>query len=57
MLEKVHACEHSDFGEFVKEHAASVMKQVQAHDVSQKKSDFMKHYKLVNKINGVEIEE
>jgi hypothetical protein len=58
MLEKVRDCEGQDYANFVKEHAASIMRKVIEHDASEKNKksdDFMKHYKLVNRIGGIEI--
>jgi hypothetical protein len=57
MFEKARACEGQDYANFVREHAASIMQKVKEHDASQKKPDFMKHYRLVNKIaSGVDLE-
>ena len=58
MLEKVHVCKDSDFGKFVQEHSASIVRKVQEQNAAEqnKKSDFMKHYRLVNRINGVELD-
>jgi hypothetical protein len=59
MLEKAHACEHTDFGKFVQEHSASIVCKVREQNASEqqnKRFDFLKHYKLVNKIGGVDID-
>jgi hypothetical protein len=56
LLEKVHACEGSDFADFVREHSASIVKKVREYNAQNSgKSDFMKHYKLVNRIGGIEL--
>jgi hypothetical protein len=57
MLESVKNCEGQDYANFVREHAAMIMQKVQEHDASQKKPNFMNHYRLVNKIgSGIDIE-
>jgi predicted transposase YbfD/YdcC len=59
MLEKVYACRNSDFGKFVQEHSASIVKKVQEQNAAEqnRRGDFMKHYRLVNKIaSGIDIE-
>jgi hypothetical protein len=43
---------HNRFAQFVQAHSASVIKAVREKDAAEKKSDFMKHYKLVNKIGS-----
>jgi hypothetical protein len=58
MLKSVENCKNSDFAQFVQEHSASIMRKVMENDAAaaNKKSDFMRHYKLVNRIGGVELD-
>jgi membrane-bound lytic murein transglycosylase MltF len=58
MLEKERACQTTDFADFIREHSASIIQkqQEQQKSSSRTSSNFMNHYKLVNRIGGVELE-
>ncbi len=60
MLESVKNCKGQDYQRFVEAHSASIIRAVQARNPAERrgdnKSDFMKHYKLVKKIGGVDID-
>jgi hypothetical protein len=58
MLDKARACEGQDYANFVREHSASIVRKVREQNASEqnKRSDFMKHYKLVKRIGGVELD-
>lgn len=58
LIQSVDNCKGQNYENFVKAHSASIVRAVQAQNAAEqnKGSNFMKHYKLVNKINGVEID-
>ena len=59
LVKSVENCEGQDYADFVKAHSALIVRAVQAQNAAERnnnRNDFMKHYKLVNKINGVDID-